>query len=153
MINQFTICRISLISKVIIGTDEWPGVAESELHKFLKSAAAEKLEKKGFSIYFEPEWPPIHLLEWQRYRPDIFGIKRKCRVDEYAFVECETNPNPKRILAKNVTSVAIQTRLLRETKCRKILAIPSMKFEALNSSVTKNWEIWRFETLLGFQQN
>ena len=128
-------------------------MAESELHRFLKRAVAEKLERRGFSIYFEPEWPPTDLLEWQRYRPDVFGIKQKRAVDEYAFVECETNPNPKRILAKNIASVAIQTRLLKETRSRRILAIPAMKSDALDSSVTRNWEVWRIETLLEFQQN
>ena len=152
MINQFTICRIFLVRKVIIWTYGRSGVAESELHRFLKRVAAEKLEKKGFSIYLEPEWPPIDLLEWQRYRPDIFGIRRRDRLDEYAFVECETNPNSKRILAKNVSSIVIQTRLLKDTKSRKILAIPRTKVAALDPSVMKLWEVWAIEGPAWFQQ-
>ena len=145
MINQFTICRIFLMCKVIIGADRRLGVAESELHRFLKRAAAETLEEQGFTIYFEPEWSPVDLLEWQNYRPDIFGIKSERRVDEYAFVECETNPNPKRILKKNVASIAIQTRLMRKTKSRKILAIPTTKADSLDSSVRTLWEVWAIE--------
>ena len=138
--------------KVIIWINGRLGVAESGLHRFLKRAVAQTLQEQGFSIYFEPEWSPIDLLEWERYRPDIFGIKSRHRVDEYAFVECETNPSSRRILKKNVASIAIQTRLLRKTKSRKILAVPRTKVESLDSSVRKLWEVWPVEEPSRFQQ-
>ncbi len=127
-------------------------MAESELHRFLKKAAAETLEEEGFRIYFEPLWPPVGLLEWEKYRPDIFGVRSKRGADVYAFVECETNPNPKRILAKNIESVMIQTKLLRKTKSRKILAIPAAKANTLDSSVKKYWEVWKIKGPSRFQQ-
>jgi hypothetical protein len=117
-------------------------MAESQLHRFLKQTAIERLEAGGFRTYLEPDWSPLDLVSWQEYRPDIFGIREEGGLDEYAFVECETKPETNRILRKKVRLILIQSRLLRQTQRRMILTVPRHTLGTFDLRIRKFWEIW-----------
>lgn len=112
-------------------------MSESRLHTSLKEVVEEALRNDGFSTYVEPEWPPVNLVSWWGYRPDVFGVRRYTDSDEYAFVECETKPRFTRILEKKTTSIVVQSRLLANTHKRLILAIPSGTLRMLNMKVRR----------------
>ncbi len=117
-------------------------MTESDLHKLLKAAATRVLMQQGFTIYLEPEWSPLELLAWARYRPDILAARRTGEGNDYALVECETKPRLRRILAKNTQSITVQATLGGSTKVSKVLVIPAGTLKALDMKIRKDWTIW-----------
>ncbi len=124
-------------------------MAESELHRFLKEASVKALREDGFTTYTEPEWSSVQFLTWRSYGPDILGIRNSNGTDEYAFVECETKPRPKRILAKNTVSIGVQTKLMKDTRSRLILTIPNGTLRGLDMGIRRDWELWAVDRLSG----
>ncbi|MFQ6011905.1 MAG: hypothetical protein ACE5KG_07015 [Nitrososphaerales archaeon] len=117
-------------------------MTESDLHRLLKAAAIRVLKRQDFNIYLEPEWSPLELLAWARYRPDILAARRMGEGNDYALVECEIKPRLQRILAKNTQSITVQATLRGRTKLSKILVIPSGTLKALDMKIRRNWTIW-----------
>ena len=108
----------------------------------MKDVVSRALRNDDFTIWMEPDGPPFDSVTWGAYRPDVFGIKHCDGVDAYAFAECETKPRINRILAKKTASIIVQSRLLKHTQRRLILAIPSGTLNVLDIQVRRWWEIW-----------
>lgn len=125
-------------------------MGESVLHLRMKETASRELEEEGYSVFFEPPYAPSRFLTWASYRPDLFGIRARAGVQEYALVECETRPSTRRLAAKNFRSVEIQTRLNSDLSLRRILVVPRGTLASLDSSVRCSWETWILEGR-GFQ--
>jgi hypothetical protein len=117
-------------------------MAESQIHLFMKNAVSEALRNDDFMTYMEPDTPPFDSVTWGAYRPDVLGVKHCDSFDAYAFAECETKPRINRILAKKTASIIVQSRLLKRTQRRLILAIPSGTLKILDMQVRRWWEIW-----------
>lgn len=78
---------------------EW-AKTEGQLHKLHKDTVAKELQKQNYTIYCEPLESPLKLLWWHSYRPDILAIRQSDSIQKVVLVECETNPNRKRVLTK-----------------------------------------------------
>jgi hypothetical protein len=126
-------------------------MAESELHHRMKEGASEALAAEGYRVFFEPRFAPSRFLTWEAYRPDVFGVKSAAGRQEYAMVECETNPSTRKLVAKNFTSVDVQTRLNADFALRRILVVPRGRLRSLDPSVRLAWETWIYDGL-GFQR-
>lgn len=119
---------------------------EGPLHKLHKQTVAEELQKKSYGIHFEPWESPLKLLWWQSYKPDILATKQTSSSQKIVFVECETKPNRKRVLAKTMQikkNLAIQKQLFENTMVLPLLVIPPNNLQKiLFSTIRKFWEIW-----------
>ncbi|MDA4128213.1 MAG: hypothetical protein OK422_01915 [Thaumarchaeota archaeon] len=117
-------------------------MAESDLHRRMKSLVTEDLEKEGYWMVEEPLFPPGEEVSWFGYRPDLFGVRAAPGSKDYVVVECETHPNMKRLLAKRFSTLSIQSELSHHCGVKKILAIPSGTLQCLDMGVRKEWEVW-----------
>ena len=75
-------------------------VLESYFHVILKNAAVKELKKEGYKIYIEPREPPLERLYWSLFRPDVIALLLRKYQMKMILIECETSPNPKRIMKK-----------------------------------------------------
>ena len=110
----------------------------------MKRACALELVRQGYWVYPEPLWPPCRRLWWASYRPDLLGVRSSSSRQDYAFVECETNPSTRRLLAKNYLSVELQDQLDVPCSLRRVLAIPRGTLHRLEASLRYSWETWIF---------
>jgi hypothetical protein len=119
---------------------------ESRQHELLKEAALTELEKEGYYLYVEPSDPPSWRLDWSLYRPDIAGTFTNEAEFWFVLVECETNPNIKRIrrkVSKIKGRLTFQNRLNETYLFRLLLVIPAGMLNRVNcSDVRLRWEIW-----------
>jgi len=115
---------------------------ESPLHRSMKAVVASELVRNGYEVIEEPLWPPNRLVSWEAYRPDLLGIAQTDSREEYALVECETRPRTKRLLAKNIWRVELQSRIDRQPRLRRILVVPRGKLGALDLKLRRSCEIW-----------
>ena len=100
---------------------------ETRLHESLKEAAFHELAKEGYDLYVEPLEPPLERLTWSFYRPDILGVICDEKELRLVVVECETNPQIRRIkrkISKIKHSFSFQKRLNEEHLFRLLLVIP-----------------------------
>jgi hypothetical protein len=123
-------------------SDEDVKVAESDLHRTMKSIVREDLEVDDYTVVEEPLFPPADWLHWESYRPDLLGLKSDGRSEQLVIAECETHPNMKRFLAKNYGSLWFQPSVYCDGSIRRILAIPRGRLAALDMQLRQNWEIW-----------
>ncbi len=117
-------------------------LAESSLHRRMKSDVTSQLEMEGYSVIREPLAPPAGFLEWERYRPDLLGIKMRDGALAYAFVECETHPSTRRLNSKNYHSVVAQGVLDCSLSLRRIVVVPHGTLRRLDPKVRIHWEVW-----------
>ncbi len=117
-------------------------MSESTLHRTMKAAVAFELQKEGYGVIEEPLWTPNRFVSWESYRPDLLGLVHSDGKEEYALVECETLPGMKRILAKNIWRVELQSKIDRQPGLRRILVIPRGKLGALDLKLRRSCEIW-----------
>lgn len=119
---------------------------ESDLHGLFKEVVYDELEKEGYIIYVEPSKPPLARLRWRYYRPDILGVTWKDTELRLVLVECETNPNSRRIkgkLSKIKQWVNFQKRLNEKHHLRLLLTIPPRMLHKINCfGIRRFWEIW-----------
>jgi hypothetical protein len=120
-------------------------MAESVLHRRMKDCVSRELADEGYHVFYEPAFAPSRFLDWTSYRPDLLGIKATTERQEYAFVECETNPSSKRLDSKNFRSVEVQLRLNAAFSLRRLLVVPWGTLSRLDSSVRYSWETWIYE--------
>jgi hypothetical protein len=118
------------------------GVAESAVHRSMKSIVRAELEQERYAVVEEPLYPPAEKAYWHSYRPDLLGYRSEGGVEELVLVECETRPNMRRLGAKNHSSVWFQPYLFRRGSIRKILAVPQGRLRAVNMKIRDEWEIW-----------
>ena len=126
-------------------------MAESILHRRMKDCVSRELANEGYRVFYEPAFAPSRFLDWASYRPDLLGVKTSADRQEYAFVECETNPSTKRLAAKNFRSVEVQLRLNSAFSLRRLLVVPWGTLRRLDSSVRYSWETWIYRES-GFQR-
>ncbi len=117
-------------------------MSESALHRNMKSVVASELTKEGYEVIEEPFWPPNQFISWEAYRPDLLGLIHTDNTEEYALVECETQPGMKRILTKNIWRVELQSKIDRQPRLRRILVVPRGKLSALDLKLRRSCEIW-----------
>lgn len=119
---------------------------ESRLHELLKEAALTELEKEGYYLYVEPSDPPSWRINWSLYRPDVAGTLTNEAEFRFVLVECETNPNIRRIkrkISKIRKSLTVQNRLNEKYLFRLLLVIPAGMLNRVNySDIRLRWEIW-----------
>ncbi|MDA4118479.1 MAG: hypothetical protein OK455_09070 [Thaumarchaeota archaeon] len=127
-------------------------MAESVLHLRMKDRVSRELVDEGYSVFHEPPFAPSRFLDWSSYRPDLLGVKTTAHEQEYAFVECETNPSTKRLAAKNFRSVRVQLRLNSTFALRRLLVVPRGSLHRLEPSVRYSWETWIYEEDGRFQR-
>jgi len=120
-------------------------MGESDLHRHMKERVSRQLVDEGYSVFFEPPFAPSRFLTWASYRPDILGIRAGPGTQEYALVECETNPSTRRLDSKNFRSVEVQARLNSELSLRRIVVVPRGTLRSLDPSVRRSWETWVYE--------
>jgi len=118
------------------------GVAESELHLAMKRFVKTVLESERYRVVEEPLYPPARWVHWERYRPDLLGLRSDERSEQLAIVECETHPSMQRFASKNFDSLWFEPSVLRAGSIRRILAIPRGKLSALDLRIRKQWEVW-----------
>ena len=118
------------------------GVAESAVHRSMKSIVRAELEQERYAVVEEPLYPPRRKAHWRSYRPDLLGYRSEGGVEELVLVECETRPNMRRLGAKNHSSVWFQPYLFRRGSIRRILAVPQGRLRAVDMSIRDEWEIW-----------
>jgi hypothetical protein len=111
----------------------------------LKQIVSENLIEKGFSIILEPDFPPGEEINWQNYRPDIFGVLKTSGKTHYVIVECETRPNKERFANKKWKEIVIQPKLFDEMSLTLILAVP-FGYVSKVTSFGNLWEIWQVNT-------
>ena len=117
-------------------------MAESELHRRLKDDASRELQKDGYSVFYEPLFPPLPGVGWVAYRPDLFGQRESSDGEEFVIVECETRPSMRKLLAKNSRRIWMQTHISHSDRLRRILVIPPRSLGKIDPSARKRWEIW-----------
>ncbi|MDG6953717.1 MAG: hypothetical protein JRN33_01860 [Nitrososphaerota archaeon] len=117
-------------------------MAESEVHRAMKSTVRLELERDGYAVVEEPALPPDEKVHWTSYRPDLLGYRTNGEEEELVLVECETRPNIRRLGAKNFSSVWFQAHLYGQGTLRKILAVPQGRLRAVDISVGGGWEVW-----------
>lgn len=117
-------------------------MAESELHRTMKSTVRKDLEREGFTVIEEPLFSPSRRVHWSGYRPDLIGYRRTHGLEELTFVECETHPNPRRFRRKNFASIWFQPYLLCQGNIRYILAVPRGTLTGVDMRLRGQWEIW-----------
>ena len=119
---------------------------EGDLHKFLKLKVGLELQNQNYAIYYEPLESPFNRLWWHSYRPDILATQSSNVNLQVVFVECETNPNQKRVLRKTVQiqqNLSLQKRLHENTSILPLLVIPPANlYRIICSSIRRFWEIW-----------
>lgn len=120
-------------------------MGESVLHRDMKRCASRELEGEGYSVFFEPPYSPSRFLSWVAYRPDLFGMRTRAGLQEYALVECETQPSSRRLASKNFRSVQVQTRLNLTLSLRLILVVPRGTLARVDPEVRLSWETWIYE--------
>ncbi len=118
------------------------GVAESQVHRSMKSIVRHELEKERYAVVEEPLFPPREKVSWSSYRPDLMGYRSEGGEEELVLVECETHPNMKRLGAKNTSSVWFQPYLFRRGAVRRILAVPQGKLRSVDLRIRGRWEVW-----------
>jgi hypothetical protein len=111
----------------------------------MKHSVSRELAEEGYFIYEEPPFAPTPFMNWEAYRPDLFGVRAGPGRQDYALVECETRPSLRKLAAKNVRSVEVQTRLNSELSLRRILVLPRGKLARVDRSVRRAWEMWIYE--------
>jgi hypothetical protein len=117
-------------------------MAESSVHRSMKSIVRTELERERYAVVEEPLFPPDRKASWTSYRPDLLGYRSEDGIEELVLVECETKPNMKRFGSKNHSSVWFQPNLFRRGSVRRILAIPQGKLRAVDMRLRGRWEIW-----------
>src|SRR5712692_5184089 len=117
-------------------------VAESAIHRSMKTIVRAELEHERYAVVEEPLYPPGKKAHWSSYRPDLLGYRSEGGVEELVLVECETRPNMKRLGAKNHSSVWFQPYLFRRGSIRRILAVPQGRLRAVNMKIRDEWEVW-----------
>ena len=117
-------------------------MAESQVHRSMKAAVRNELERERYAVVEEPLFPPRKKVWWTSYRPDLFGYRSLEGKEEIVLVECETRPNMKRLGAKNHTSVWFQPYLFRRGSVRRILAVPWGKLGSVDMKIRDEWEFW-----------
>jgi len=119
---------------------------ESSFHELLKDAVLDELKKEGYELYVEPSDPPMSRVEWNFYRPDIFGIICNETTFDLLFAECETNPNIERIngkISKIKRWLTFQKRLNESHDFNLVLAIPTGMLRRVNCRlIRKIWDVW-----------
>ncbi|MCJ7636256.1 MAG: hypothetical protein MUO21_02070 [Nitrososphaeraceae archaeon] len=117
-----------------------------ELHEILRNSAIRELQKEGYEIIVEPADSPFQRLNWRSYRPDLLGLFSNDSDFIIIFVECETNPNIRRIMEKTFKlrqSLTLQKRINENHIFRYLLLIPSNSLARINSlEIHYFWEIW-----------
>ena len=112
----------------------------------MKSAVSSELERSGFVLHFEPFESPFERINWNRYRPDIFGVAAERAELRIVVAECETEPNVRRISNKTQKIrkwLRFQKKLNEEHDFCFLLAIPSGKLKKVNTiAVRRFWDIW-----------
>ncbi|HLQ06569.1 MAG TPA: hypothetical protein VK126_02310 [Nitrososphaerales archaeon] len=117
-------------------------MAESAIHRSMKTIVRAELEHERYAVVEEPLYPPGKKAHWSSYRPDLLGYRSEGGVEELVLVECETRPNMKRLGAKNHSSVWFQPYLFRRGSIRRILAVPQGRLRAVNMKIRDEWEVW-----------
>ena len=117
-------------------------MSESSLHRSMKSVAASELIREGYEVVEEPLRPPSRFVFWEAYRPDLLGLVVGEGKEEYALVECETRPRTKRLLAKNIWRVQLQSRIDLQTSLRRILVVPRGKLGCFDLRLRRSCEVW-----------
>jgi hypothetical protein len=118
------------------------GVTESWLHRSMKRIVRAELESDDYQVMEEPLFPPASWVHWERYRPDLLGLRSDDTCERLAIAECETHPSMRRFTAKNYDSLWFEPSVLREGSIRRILAVPRGKLSALDLTLRHGWEIW-----------
>ena len=126
-------------------------VAESSLHRSLKSRVTEELVHDGYNVFREPLFPPTSLMAWSRYRPDLLAVRAREGREDFVMVECETRPSTRRMNSKNFRSVQLQSKIHLKSNLKRILVVPRGKLNALDSKLRLLWEIW-LASDTGFQK-
>jgi hypothetical protein len=117
-------------------------VAESQIHRSMKSIVRRELEHERYAVVEEPLFPPGEKVSWSSYRPDLLGYRSEDGVEEVVLVECETHPSMRRLGAKNFSSVWFQPHLFRRGSLRRILAVPRGKLRSVDMKIRGRWEVW-----------
>jgi hypothetical protein len=118
------------------------GVAESAVHRSMKTIVRAELEHERYAVVEEPLFPPRRKVYWRSYRPDLLGYRSEGGVEELVLVECETRPNMRRLGAKNHSSVWFQPYLFRRGSIRRILAVPKGRLRSVDLKIRDEWEVW-----------
>ena len=83
---------------------------------------------------------------WSLYRPDLLGLTCDENMLSLVLVECETNPDTRRMMGKTLKirrSFAVQRRLDERHLFRLLLVIPPGTLHRVsNRRVRRLWEIW-----------
>jgi len=117
-------------------------VAESQVHRSMKTVIRQDLERQRYAVVEEPLVPPGEKVTWTSYRPDLLGYRSENGKEELVLVECETHPNMRRLREKNTSSVSLQPSLFRHGSVRRILAVPRGKLGAVDLRIRDTWEVW-----------
>lgn len=117
-------------------------VAESQVHRSMKAIVRSELELEHYAVVEEPLFPPGERVTWSSYRPDLLGYRSDGGAEELVLVECETNPNMRRLGAKNTSSVWFQPYLFRRGSVRRILAVPQGTLRSVDMKIRDRWEVW-----------
>jgi len=117
-------------------------VAESQVHRSMKTVIRQDLERQRYAVVEEPSVPPGEKVTWTSYRPDLLGYRSENGKEELVLVECETHPNMRRLREKNTSSVSLQPYLFRHGSVRRILAVPRGKLGAVDLRIRDTWEVW-----------
>ena len=119
---------------------------ESSLHVFFKGVIRDELTRKGYHLYVEPSESPLKRVQWDNYRPDVFGVISNERELRLIFVECELNPTIQHVQAKSCKIkrwLTIQKRLNETHLVRLLLVIPPMRLHRINNpEIRRFWEMW-----------
>lgn len=119
---------------------------ESAQHTLLKRAAMNELTLDGYSLFVEPTYPPVKMLRWSAYRPDVLGVIYNESETRLALAECETAPRTGRVrekASKIEGTITLQKRLDEEHSIRPILVIPWGRLgKMMYPGIRKLWEIW-----------
>jgi len=108
----------------------------------MKRLVRTELESERYRVIEEPLFPPARWVHWQRYRPDLLGLRTDERSEELVVVECETHPSMRRFVSKNFGSLWFEPSVLRAGSIRRILAIPRGKLSVVDLRIRKKWEVW-----------
>jgi len=117
-------------------------VAESRVHRSMKSIVKHELEQERYAVVEEPAFPPGDKVSWSSYRPDLLGYRTEDGIEEVVLVECETQPNMRRLGEKNFSTVWFQPYLFRQGSVRRILAVPQGKLRSVDLRIRGSWEVW-----------
>jgi hypothetical protein len=118
------------------------GVAESDLHRSMKSMVRRDLEVQDYRVVEEPLHPPVDWIHWEAYRPDLLGHRSDDRSEQVVIAECETHPNMLRFAAKNYSSLWFEPSVTCEGSIRRILAVPRGRLSGVDLGLRRGWEIW-----------